>query len=234
MGGAEVVPIWVIAHRGFSSEYPENTLLAFREAERIGADMVECDVHLTRDGELAVIHDSTLDRTTNGTGPVASRSMDELRRFDAGRGERIPTLAELLGTVSVPVVVEIKTADAVPALIALYHREPGLVERLFPISFGHRAIRAITEAVPKAFAGVLYAGSPVEPSHLAQAAGAQLLSPYIETISAHEVEDAHRHGLRISPWTVDRETELEYCEQIGTDGVASNRPDLALSRVRRG
>lgn len=226
--------IWVIAHRGFSSQFPENTLLAFREAERIGADMVECDVHLTQDGELVVIHDPTLDRTTDGKGPVSARSMAELRALDAGRGERLPTLLELLRAVRVPVVVEVKTAEVVPALITLYATDTGLRDRLFPISFGHQAIRAITQAVPGLFAGVLYAGSPVEPARLAEAAGAALLSPFIETLTLNEVEEAHRHGLRISPWTVDTDEDMEKCRAMGVDGFATNRPDVALRRVRNG
>lgn len=226
--------IWVIAHRGFSSQFPENTLLAFREAERIGVDMVECDIHRTRDGELVVIHDATLDRTTDGSGPVGAHSMQELLAFDAGRGERLPTLRELLAAVSLPVVVEIKTSEVAGPLIALYAAEPKLKERLFPISFAHRAIQAITQAVPGLFAGVLYAGSPVDPAGLAQAAGAVLLSPSIETISAYEVEEAHRHGLRISPWTADSEAEIDVCQAIGVDGLATNRPDVALRRLRHG
>lgn len=226
--------IWVIAHRGFSSEFPENTLLAFREAERVGVDMVECDVHLTKDGELVVIHDPTLDRTTDGRGPVSTLSTAELRTFDAGRGERLPTLPELLDAVALPVVVEVKAPGVVPALIALYAKDSALRDRLFPISFSHLAIRAVTQAVPGLFAGVLYAGSPVEPARLAEAAGAALLSPYIETMSLHEVEDAHSHGLRISPWTVDTDADMEKCLQMGVDGFATNRPDAALRRLSNG
>ena len=229
-----MAPIWVIAHRGFSSNFPENTLLAFREAQRVGVDMVECDVHLTRDGKLVVIHDSALDRTTDGSGPVGAYTMQELGALDAGSGERLPTLQELLDAVSLPVVVEIKTADVVAPLIALYSAQPELKQRLFPIAFSHRAIAAITAAHPGLFSGVLYAGSPIDPASLALAAGATLLSPYIKTISAHEVESAHQHGLRISPWTVDSEEDMDLCASLGVDGIATNRPDVALRRLRHG
>src|SRR3990172_9877913 len=94
----------VIAHRGASGSCPENTLAAFRRAAALGADMIELDVQLTRDGEVVVIHDWTLDRTTSGTGPVRACSLAELRRLDAGAwfdaafaGERVPTLGEVLG-----------------------------------------------------------------------------------------------------------------------------------------
>ena len=93
----------ICAHRGASDTHPENTIAAFREAIRLGAHMIEFDVALTRDGALVLLHDATLDRTTNGTGPVSARSLSELQELDAGgwkadsfRGERIPTLAAAL------------------------------------------------------------------------------------------------------------------------------------------
>ncbi len=90
-------PIVRIAHRGASADYPENTLLAFRRAVELGVDMIELDVQLTRDGELVVLHDETLERTTNGHGAVREYSYAELRTLDAGRGEYIPLLSEVYG-----------------------------------------------------------------------------------------------------------------------------------------
>lgn len=94
---------WAIAHRGASDKYPENTLLAFEQALALQADAVECDVHLTADGEVVVIHNATVERTTNGRGEVAAMSLEELRRLDAGSwknsrfaGQRIPTLGEVI------------------------------------------------------------------------------------------------------------------------------------------
>ena len=218
--------MWRIAHRGFSARHPENTLRAFRAAEQLGVDMVECDVHRTSDGQLIVIHDASLDRTTDGRGPVRERTLEDLRRLDAGAGERLPTLEEVLAAVDLPVVVEVKTPEAVEPLIALYRARPGLKERLWPISFGHALVKALNDAVPGLTSGVLYAGVPVEPWRLAEAAGAQILLPALETVSAWEVEAAHRHGLHISIWTADSEEEFRFCHEIGVDGIASNRPDL--------
>src|SRR6188508_2922898 len=91
--------IIAVGHRGAAALEPENTLRSFRCAIDLGCDMAECDVHLTRDNQLAVIHDETVDRTTNGTGPVSSFTMADLQQLDAGKGERIPTLDEVLETV---------------------------------------------------------------------------------------------------------------------------------------
>src|SRR5215212_6994015 len=89
----------VVGHRGAAALEPENTLRAFRRGIELGCDYLECDVHLTRDGRLAVIHDETVDRTTDGHGPVAGLTLDALRQLDAGLGERVPTLEEVLAEV---------------------------------------------------------------------------------------------------------------------------------------
>ncbi len=226
--------MWLIAHRGFSGRHPENTLRAFRAAEELGVDMVECDVHRSLDGHLVVIHDTTLDRTTSGHGPVRSRTLAEIQALDAGDGERVPTLEELLEAVSLPVVVEVKTPEALPGLLRLYAERPTLRERLWPISFGHKLIQALTTEVPGLMAGVLYAGAPVEPWPLAEAAGARILLPAIETVSRDEVEAAHAHGLYISIWTADKPEEFAFCNEIGVDGIATNRPDLLSEESRQG
>ena len=226
--------MWLIAHRGFSGRHPENTLRAFRAAEELGVDMVECDVHRSLDGHLVVIHDTTLDRTTSGHGPVRSRTLAEIQALDAGDGERVPTLEELLEAVSLPVVVEVKTPEALPGLLRLYAERPTLRERLWPISFGHKLIQALTTEVPGLMAGVLYAGAPVEPWLLAEAAGARILLPAIETVSRDEVEAAHAHGLYISIWTANTHEEFAFCKEIGVDGIATNRPDLLSEESRQG
>ena len=226
--------MWLIAHRGFSGRHPENTLRAFRAAEELGVDMVECDVHRSLDGHLVVIHDTTLDRTTSGHGPVRSRTLAEIQALDAGDGERVPTLEELLEAVSLPVVVEVKTPEALPGLLRLDAERPTLRERLWPISFGHKLIQALTTEVPGLMAGVLYAGAPVEPWPLAEAAGARILLPALETVSRDEVEAAHAHGLYISIWTADTPEEFAFCKEIGVDGIATNRPDLLIEESRQG
>ncbi|MDA8344517.1 MAG: glycerophosphodiester phosphodiesterase [Thermaerobacter sp.] len=226
--------MWVIAHRGFSGRHPENTLRSFRAAVELGVDMVECDVHASADGKLAVIHDATLDRTTNGKGPVLARTMQELQALDAGDGERIPTLEDLLAAVECPVVVEVKAPGALPPLLALYRRDPKLKDRVWPISFAHPLIKALTDQVPGLMAGVLYAGIPVQPWTLAEAAGAQILLPALETATREEVEIAHQHGLYYSVWTADTPEELRRAQEIGVDGIATNFPDRLIGGEANG
>ncbi len=121
---------WAIAHRGASDKFPENTLIAFEEALAQGADALECDVHLSADGEVVVIHDETVDRTTDGTGAVAEMTLEVLRRLDAGSwkhsrfaGQRIPTLAE---------VVEL-AGDQADLFLEIKGRSPDLPRRLVEV-----------------------------------------------------------------------------------------------------
>lgn len=140
----------IIAHRGGSAEAPENTLAAFANAIAIGADIIELDIHLSSDGVPVVIHDATLDRTTDGTGPVNSYTVQELKQFDAGQGERIPRLDEVFVLVGarVPFVLELKSLDAVPATVGLIKQHPEV--RWMGLSGIPEALDALRAAFPEA------------------------------------------------------------------------------------
>ncbi|MGH7411421.1 MAG: glycerophosphodiester phosphodiesterase family protein, partial [Candidatus Methylomirabilis sp.] len=150
-----------IAHRGASALAPENTMAAFEKAIELGADVIELDLHLTRDGELVVIHDDTLDRTTDGRGPVHGRSLEEIRRLDAGRwfgqafaGERIPTLSEVLDRFAgkIPLALEVKAGSAffpgIEERLVSALRHHSAVEQTAVASFDHFALKRLKEIEP--------------------------------------------------------------------------------------
>src|SRR4030042_2477172 len=149
----------IIGHRGAAAEEPENTLRGFKRALDVGAAGVELDVHLTRDGWLAVIHDETLERTTNGRGRVRDFTLAELQKLDAGQGEHIPALEEVVELVQGRglLLVELKKPDAAPVMLRLC-RERRLFEDVLVISFWHPAIKAIKEEEPRVQTGVLMVG----------------------------------------------------------------------------
>jgi len=133
----------IMGHRGAAALEPENTLRSIERAIHVGVDAVEIDVHLTRDKRLVVIHDDTVDRTTNGSGTVSSFSLEEIRRLDAGKGERIPTLQEVIDLVrgKVRLVVELKEKGT-EGPVSVSIRENGLLDDVYVISFWHRLVRA--------------------------------------------------------------------------------------------
>jgi glycerophosphoryl diester phosphodiesterase len=172
----------IVAHRGASAQAPENTMEAFRLGVEAGADAIELDVHLTADGQLAVIHDATLERTTDRTGSVADRTMDEIREADAGaefagpngdhpfRGLdlRVPTLPEVLAWLpdDVGLVVEIKARAAADAVVEAVRDHPVRVNgRLAAISFDEHAIERVRELDREIKTGYLLVPSqPIEPA----------------------------------------------------------------------
>ena len=162
----------LIGHRGASGSFPENTMLAFKQALLEGADSVEFDVRVTADGVPVVIHDATLDRTTDGQGQVAELPLAAVREFDAGRGERIPTLAQVLEELApTPVIVEIKEVEAAPAVTAVIHAA-GASDRVVVGAFGGRSLVAVRKAGLKTTAtrwecGVHWLASRVGRAHRA-------------------------------------------------------------------
>jgi glycerophosphoryl diester phosphodiesterase len=239
---APAAPPLIIGHRGAAGHAPENTLASFAKALALGADAVECDVQLSADGVPVVIHDPTLDRTTNGSGPVAARSAAELRALDAGAwfgpafaGERIPTLAEVLDWARgrTRVVLELKQGpvyDArLPERVVEVIRDARAEGDVLAISFDHEAVRQVVAMAPAVLAGVLYAARPLDPVSLAWGAGATVLLPHWHFATADDVATAHEAGLGIAPWTVDDATVAERLFALGVDALSSNYPERLLA-----
>ncbi len=217
-------------HRGNPADHPENTLASFRSAIELGCDMVECDVHLTADGELAVIHDHTLERTTNGRGLVGAHTLAELRELDAGQGERIPLLEELIELVRdrVGLVIETKQ-NPIPypgleeKLVATL-REQGMVEQVSVISFHHLCIRHLKEVAPDVDAGIIDASRPIDPVGMLRAARADLYSSYFGTLDPAMAAELRAAGAAVGVWTVDDDLSLFWTRACRPDSVFSNRP----------
>jgi glycerophosphoryl diester phosphodiesterase len=217
-------------HRGNPAEHPENTMDSFRSAIELGCDMVECDVHLTTDGELAVIHDHTLERTTNGTGIVGAQTLAELRLLDAGNGQPVPLLEEILELVRdrVGLVIETKQ-NPIPypgleeKLVATL-REHGMLDRTTVISFHHGCIRRLKELVPEIDAGIIDASRPIDPVGMLRAARADLFSCYWGTLEPSMVAEIREAGAAVGVWTVDDDLALMWMRACRPDSVFSNRP----------
>lgn len=227
----------VIAHRGASGDAPENTMRAFEQAVLLGADGIELDVQLTRDGELVVIHDETLDRVTTGTGRVYSHTFAELRTLDAGswfsscsKPERIPHLQEvfdLLAGRDMLLNVELKN-DVVPyegieakvcALLAEYPDQRVLVS-----SFNHYSLRRIKHISPATNIALLYADGLVEPWLYAQRQKASALNPYYPNIVPELVAGCRDAGIALYAWTVNREEDMKKMLTAGIDGIMTDYP----------
>lgn len=224
----------VIAHRGGALLEPENTLRAFRRALELGCDAVEADVRVTRDGHLVLMHDSRVDRTTDGTGWVAELSLAEILALDAGRGERVPTLEEALGFVAgrVPFVCELKVPEAVAPAVDLVRASRLGADVLFAsFDLEHLArVKAIDRSLRTL---AIFDRPPPDFVEQAQDVGAEGVTIHYRRLSPEIVEAARRQGLAVHAWTVNLPDDIRDMIALGIDAIATDRPDLALAMLGR-
>jgi glycerophosphoryl diester phosphodiesterase len=249
----------VLAHQGGEGEWPSNTQIGFEESVKRGADILDTDVHLSRDGVLVMIHDTTVDRTTDGSGAIAALTLAELQRLDAGyhfsqdggktypfrgKGLQIPTLEWLLGTYPQKrLIVEIKETpvEAVDELARLLEKH-GARERVIVGSFEPH----LTYEVRKRCPGVATCATPSEARVFWLLSRLRLESFYspafdslqvppehdgLQVVTRRFVEAAHRRGVHVLPWTLDTEEEMRSAMDMGVDGINTNYPTRMLELV---
>ncbi|MEU2263936.1 glycerophosphodiester phosphodiesterase family protein [Streptomyces sp. NPDC019645] len=214
-----------IGHRGVMGVEPENTLRSFARAERAGMDAIELDLHLSKDGALVVMHDADVDRTTDGTGPIAEKTLAELRELDAGQGERIPVLEEVLDAVSAPLQVEIKDAAAARVLADVMVKRD-LVERIEVTSFQDDAVREIAALVPGVRTALVASRWGSDIVERALAVGAPTLALNIRRLTLETVERAHDEGLRVIGWVVNTQEHLRLVRALELDGATTDFPEI--------
>jgi glycerophosphoryl diester phosphodiesterase len=224
--------MWVVAHRGGGALFPENSLTAFQSVAALGVDFVECDVHLSADGHLMVVHDRSLKRTANLDVNVDSLSRRELEGLDVGDGHGVPALEDVLTAVDVPLRVELKTPETLQALIALLERHPSWRDRMTPTSFNHLLMRELNTAIPGLLTGALLSGLPVHPGTVARDASCRFLSIQYAMLTASYVDRCHQEEILLTAWTPNQREEIEALVEMGIDGITSDRPDLVLAARR--
>jgi glycerophosphoryl diester phosphodiesterase len=225
--------LFCFGHRGARGHEPENTVRSVRRALELGADGVEVDVYFV-DGQLVVIHDDTLERTTNGRGRVAGKSFAYLRSLDAGSGERIPTLAEIFTVVNRRAVINVElkgphTAAPVAALITEYVNRRGWSFGDFLVSsFDHARLREARQLCPDLRIGALIMKAPRGVAQFAETLGAWSLHPDKRCVTPKLVADAHGRGLKVFVFTINRPGEIARMKMLGVDGVFSDFPERVV------
>ncbi|WP_280880006.1 glycerophosphodiester phosphodiesterase [Streptomyces pseudovenezuelae] len=214
-----------IGHRGIMGVEPENTLRSFVAAQQGGLDVIELDLHLSKDGALVVMHDTDVDRTTDGTGPIAEKTLAELRTLDAGRGERVPVFEEVLDAVKAPLQAEIKDVAAARALAEVLLRRD-LVGRVEVSSFHDEAVAEIGRLVPGVRTALI--GSHFGPDIVTRAvdAGATTLCLNIRRVTLEVVEEARKADLRIIGWVVNTQDHLRLVRALELDGATTDYPEI--------
>jgi len=215
-----------IGHRGAGAYEPENTLKSFGKALELGVDAVELDVRRTKDDELVVFHDADVGRTTNGKGLVSELTLKEIKQLVAGKGEKVPTLDEVFDFLDkkVKILMELKETGLEKKVLNLI-KQKGLVENVIIASFSEDALKKVRELNDKVETGLIYVKhkNPVEAALELKAN--YVLSLYRFTHTAN-VQEAHRNGLKVIVWTINKEEEVGEYVKKGVDGIASDRPDI--------
>ncbi len=232
----------VLAHRGYSSKAPENTMAAFELALQKGSHGLELDVHLSKDREVVVIHDHVLDRTTNGTGLVEEHTFAELRQLDAGawfapefEGERIPTLdqvCELVKGKNLLLNVEMKAALGFEKLnerLVQVLTSHGVEEQVIVSSFNHYSLAHLKQIRPELRTGILYNAALVDPWVYAKSIGASALHPYYLGIIPDIVAGAQQNGMLVNTWTVDSPADVQRMITARVDSIITNKPEVVLN-----
>ena len=227
-----------IAHRGASGNAPENTLAAFRKAIEIGVDAVEMDLHGTADGEVVVIHDPTLDRTTNRSERVNQATLETIKRADAGGwfapefvGEPVPTLVEALECIAKETIALLEIKDPLIAQAVVEKiRETRTRDLTVIISFHTAVLQTVRALEPRIPTGGLIGShnnyaSPVQLCQQLGTLGSNLLNVNHELITAEFAHEIHRRGIALWCWTVDDISRMREMKAFGVQGITSNYPE---------
>ncbi|MFD4596675.1 glycerophosphodiester phosphodiesterase [Streptomyces sp. NPDC058464] len=214
-----------IGHRGVMGVEPENTLRSFVAAQQAGLDLIELDLHLSKDGALVVMHDAEVDRTTDGTGPIAEKTLEELRALDAGRGERVPVFEEVLDSVRTPLQAEIKDIAAARALAEVMQRRD-LVSRVEVSSFHDEAVAEIARLVPGVRTALIASRFGTDVVERAREAGAATLCLNIRRLTLEVVEHARKADLRVLGWVVNTQDDLRLVRALQLDGATTDYPEI--------
>lgn len=232
--------IW--GHRGASHYAPENTMEAFKEAIKQGADGIETDVHLTKDGVLVLMHDETVDRTSDGHGYIKDLTYKQLTTLNCNNHQEgfafcaIPTLEMLLQLVkgtAIELNLEIKTdvivypeiEEKVVAMVKTY----GLENQVYYSSFNHYSLLKIKSLAPDAKLGLLFQATTIEPWKYAQALNIEALHPYYPSLQCDNyIENIHAYGIQVRPWTVNDPALMKTLKAQGCDAIITNDVKLGV------
>ena len=226
-------------------------MAAFRKAAELGAGFIETDLQLSRDARLVALHDDTLERTTNGRGPVSSKTLEELRKLDAGNwfrpsgqgtsafaGERIPTVEEILAfgrEHEIGLHLEVKPtgpSGAEHAIVGALHAS-NEVARSVVLSFSASVLKRIHQLDPLVMTGFLFSDRMPSPVAAAVGAGARQLLPRADHATRELVTEAHAHDLRVVAWTADSHADMQKLIAAGVDGIITDYPDRLVDLLRR-
>lgn len=225
--------IQVTGHRGAAGIEPENTILSIKKALELKVDRVEIDVHLTKDNQLVVIHDATVDRTTNGSGQVKNFTFEQIRQLDAGKGEKIPTLQEVIDTVKGKCLLQIELKAPNTAKPVVDQVKANKLQKDSVItSFHHEFLNEVKALDSDIRVGALFSQPTEDASERAKKLGAEAAHINFRHINEATILKAHQLGLEVRVWNPDTAEEMQRMIALKVDGIGTNRPDILVKLLR--
>lgn len=227
--------IKVLGHRGAPALEPENTLRSFKKAIELGVDQIELDVRFSKEGELMVIHDEKLNRTINGKGFVRDFTLAELKKLDAGKGEKIPTLQEVIELVrdkDVFLQIELKELNMERHVLDLIQKN-NFEEKVMIISFLHKELRKIKELNSKIKTGILIGRRFIDPLKRLREVKADAVSMRHTLVSKRLVEKLHQNNIELTVWVVNELKDVRRMVDLGVDIIGTDKPDLVISELKK-
>ncbi|MFC5463187.1 glycerophosphodiester phosphodiesterase [Lederbergia graminis] len=233
----------ILAHRGSAGTHPENTMESFKAAEKAGADGIELDVHFSKDGEIVVIHDNTVDRTTDGTGYINQLTLAELKKLKANyhykhffnKASRIPTLREVFEWLSGNQLlcnIELKNSDqpheGLEDKVIELIKEFNLVTRTFISSFNHYSLVYINNQYPEMETAPLYNDILYKPWEYAKTLGSIGIHPKYKVITNEMIETAIENGIAVRPYTINKEKDMKRFIQANCSAIITDYPEKAV------
>lgn len=216
-------PPRISGHRGAAGTDPENTIRSFRRAIADGAGTVELDLQRSADHALIVMHDDTVDRTTDGTGRINDLALAEIQRFRAG-GEPVPTFTEVLDAIEAPIQVEVKDPLAVEPLIALLRLRPEIGRRVVLSGFSEEVLRELAAAVPEVPRGLICRGYDEALIGRLSDLGCEVVYSGWPGLTSETVRALHDAGVSVAAWNVNTPDELARAIELGVDEISSDHP----------
>lgn len=220
-----------VGHRGARAHEPENTIRSFKKAARLGVDVIEFDVRLTKDKVPVVIHDETVDRTTNGKGKVNELTLKQVRKLDAGKGEKVPTLEEALSFIKknkIKAFLEIKEKGFCKKALDLVKKKK-LEKQAVIISYSTNILKHVAKINKKSISGLVFKNKIKNVTgffKLGKACNAQWLLGELKTLDKSFVKKAHDWGYKVEAWVVNDKKTAKKIARMGVDAIASDKPEV--------
>ena len=216
----------IIGHRGAAGYEPENTIKSILKGIECGASAIEVDVRRTKDGIMVLMHDETVDRTTNGEGKVSELTLAEIKCLDAGKGERVPTLFEvfeLLKERNVILLVELKEIGYEEEVVSMI-KDFNMLNRVYITSFHKSALNRVVEIEPNMKTGLIFSSNTLRNMKIAEKLNVDVIVPKYQLVNRNFLRSCRRLGFKVFVWTVNRAIDVVKFYRLGVDGIVTDYP----------